>query len=226
VSALERHCGWLLHAYPAWYRRERAGEMLGTLLEASPPGRNWPSFRDARALVTGGLRVRGWTWLLSMVWVTAGAVVTGYTFYVTTKPFSWADVTDEIQGPVAVQIAANLAAYAWLALPLPVLIAGFIRLRGWRRGNWLRAAAWAGAWIAGAALMAQASAWGQYPEGSCPNSYQNSMVCPIPSPAVVSWGELPICAAWLLLGAVMTWIMAAPAPSRARCVPDKTVTSE
>lgn len=222
MTGLERRCRWLLLAYPAWYRRERSGEMLGTLLEASPPGRRWPSFRDARALVIGGLRVRGRAWLLLMLWVGAGVVITGYLFYVTTKPFSWADVTSGIEGwsadPVAVQIAVVLAQVAGLALPLPVLIAGFIRLRGWRRGNWLRAAAWAGTWIAGAALMAQASAWGQYPEGSCPNSYQNSIVCPIPSPAVVSWGELPICAAWLVIGAVMTWILAVPA--RRSAVPD------
>jgi hypothetical protein len=48
----------LLRAYPAWYRRERGEEMLGTLLEASPPGRRWPSLRDARALIMGGFRVR------------------------------------------------------------------------------------------------------------------------------------------------------------------------
>jgi hypothetical protein len=206
--------------------------MLGTLLEATPPGRNWPSVRDTQALVLGGLRVRGWTWLLSMLWVAAGAANTGYLFYNTTKPFTWADVTSgtEIEGlsayPVAVQDVVSVAKWAWLALPLPVFIAGFTRLRGWRPGNWLRVSAWAGAWIAGTALMAQASVWGQYPEGSCPNSYQNGMVCPIPSPAVVSWGELPICAAWMVLGAMMTWILAAPAPPRARRVPDKTVTGE
>jgi hypothetical protein len=49
VTGLERRCRWLLHAYPAWYRRERSGEVLDTLLEASRPGRSWPSFRDARA---------------------------------------------------------------------------------------------------------------------------------------------------------------------------------
>ena len=208
---LERHCGWLLHAYPAWYRRERAAEMLGTLLEASPPGRNWPSFRDARALVIGGLRVRGWTWLLSMLWVAAGAVITGYIFYATTDPFISADIIGTgligiSAGPAAVQIAAVLASVAWVALPLPVFIAGFIRLRGWRRGSWLRAAAWAAAWIAGAGLLSLAQAWG------------NSLG--------VSWGELVIGAAWLLLGTVMTWILAAPAPPRARRVPDKTVTGE
>ena len=172
--------------------------MLGTLLEASPPGRRWPSVRDTRALITGGLRVRGWTWSLSMVWVAAGAVITGYIFYATTNPYISADILGTgiigfSAGPAAVQIAAVLALAAWLALPLPVLIAGFIRLRGWRPANWLRAAAWAGAWIAGAALLLLARAWGNSPEN------------------VVSWGELPICAAWLVLGAVLTWILAVPA---------------
>ena len=52
---------------------------------------DWPSLRDARAaLVTGGLRVRGWTWSLSMLWVVAGIVGTGYDFYITTKPYTWA----------------------------------------------------------------------------------------------------------------------------------------
>jgi hypothetical protein len=185
VTRLERRCRWLLLAYPAWYRRERSEEMLDTLLEASPPGRKWPSVRDARALVTVGLRVRGWTWLLSMVWVAAGAVTTGYVFYATTPNYISADVIGTgiigfSAGPAAVQIAAVLALVAWLAIPVPVLIAGFIRLRGRRAANWLRAAAWAGAWIAGGALLLLAHAWGDS-QG-------------------VSWGELPICAAWLVLG--------------------------
>jgi hypothetical protein len=137
MTPLERRCRWRLFAYPAWYRRDRAGEMLGTLLEASGPGQCWPSLRDARALVTGGLRVRGWTWSLSMLWVVAGIVATGYDFYLTTKPYTWADVGIGIQGwsadPVGVQIAVALATAASLALPIPALIAGFIRLRGWPR---------------------------------------------------------------------------------------------
>src|SRR5262249_42107268 len=81
VTALERHCGWLLRAYPAWYRRERAGEMLGTLLEAAPPGQRWPSRRDARSLVTGGLRLRGLpAWCLSILWAGLGAAGAGYDF--------------------------------------------------------------------------------------------------------------------------------------------------
>jgi hypothetical protein len=56
VTPLERRCRWLLRAYPAWYRHKRAGEMQDALLQASPPGRIWPSVRGARALITGGLR--------------------------------------------------------------------------------------------------------------------------------------------------------------------------
>jgi hypothetical protein len=127
---------------------------------------------------------------------------------------------------VVVQITLILGIIAFLALPVPALIAGFIRLRGWRRRNWLRAAAWAGAWIAGIGLSELAGVWGEYPLHSCPHLPPGGIPpqCPYGSPAVVSWGELPVCAALLLVGAVMTWILAAPAPPRARRVPDKTVT--
>ena len=220
MTPLERRCRWLLRAYPAWYRRDRAAEMLGTLLEASGPGQSWPSLRDARALITGGLRARGWAWSLSVLWVVvAGIVGTGYDFYLTTKPYTWADVSLGIEGwsadPVAVQFAVVLAVVASLALPIPALIAGFIRLGGWRPRSWLRMAAWAGAWIAGFALMYQAEIWGNYP-ANCPVTGGPGMSdCPaIGSPAVVSWGELGICAAWLVLGAVLTWILAVPAHPR------------
>lgn len=58
MSPYERRCRSLLRAYPRWYRRQRGDEMLATLLEASQPGRRWPSARDTRALILGGLRVR------------------------------------------------------------------------------------------------------------------------------------------------------------------------
>ena len=58
MSLLERRCRTLLRAYPRWYRRQRGDEMLATLLEASLPGQRWPSARDTRALIMGGLRVR------------------------------------------------------------------------------------------------------------------------------------------------------------------------
>jgi hypothetical protein len=58
MSPLERRCRRLLRSYPRWYRRQRGEEMLATLLEASQPGQRWPSARDVRALIIGGLRVR------------------------------------------------------------------------------------------------------------------------------------------------------------------------
>jgi hypothetical protein len=58
MTGLERHCRWLLGAYPASYRAERGEEMLGTLLENAAPGMAWPTWREAMALVLGGLRVR------------------------------------------------------------------------------------------------------------------------------------------------------------------------
>ncbi len=58
VSPLERRSRLLLCSYPTDYRRERGEEMIGTLLEATPPGRSWPLPRDIRGLVVGGLRAR------------------------------------------------------------------------------------------------------------------------------------------------------------------------
>jgi hypothetical protein len=59
MTGLERHCRWLLRAYPAPYRAERGDEMLTTLVETVAPGRAWPGWREAAALVLGGLQVRG-----------------------------------------------------------------------------------------------------------------------------------------------------------------------
>jgi len=202
VSALERRCRWLLRAYPAWYRRDRGGEMVGTLLEASPPGARWPSFRDARALVIGGARVRGWTWLLSMLWVVVGAGGAIYATVVLSHP-GYQEITlipPTVQWPGEPQVifdAALIAEVAWVLLPLPLLVAGFVRLRGWRPRNWLRVAGWAGSWAAGLALMNQAAEW-----------VATGMVSG--SRGVLSVGELAICAAWLVLGGAMTWILSGP----------------
>jgi hypothetical protein len=57
-SPVERRARLLLRAYPAEYRAERGGEILDTLLEATPDGRGWPALRDSVSLVTGGLRAR------------------------------------------------------------------------------------------------------------------------------------------------------------------------
>jgi len=58
MSRLEGRARLLLRAYPPGYRAERGAEIIGTLLEASPPGRRWPAAREARSLVIAGLRAR------------------------------------------------------------------------------------------------------------------------------------------------------------------------
>jgi hypothetical protein len=57
-NKLERRARALLRAYPAEYRRERGEEIIGTLLEAAPPGRSFPAARDAWSLVNGGRHAR------------------------------------------------------------------------------------------------------------------------------------------------------------------------
>jgi hypothetical protein len=154
-------------------------------------------------------RIGGRVWRLLILWVVLGAALTGYTFFVTTRPFTNADFWIPLWNtePKVVAITAYLAVAAWLVLTIPVLVAGFVQLRGRRPGSWLRVAAWAGAWVAGLALLRQAGVWGEYP---APNVTYG--------PAVVSWGELAICAAWLALGAVMALILAGQA--HVRDVPD------
>ena len=58
AGRLERRARWLLRAYPAVYRADRGEEIIGTILEAVPPGRDWPPSREAIALVASGLRAR------------------------------------------------------------------------------------------------------------------------------------------------------------------------
>jgi hypothetical protein len=209
VSALERHHRWLLRAYPAWYRRERSGEMLGTLLEASPPGRRWPTFGDARALITGGLRVRGWVWMLSMLWVVMGA---GGAIYATVA-FSHPGYSEGLLLPPTIQwtgepqviyVVGVVAEVAWGLLSAPLLVAGFVRLRGWRPRHGIRVAGWASSWVAGLALMIQAAEWAAAGEDGTRD--------------FLSVEEMAICAAWLVLGALMTWILTVP-PARRSAVP-------
>jgi hypothetical protein len=57
-SKLERHARALLRAYPAEYRHGRAEEIIGTLLEAAPPGRSFPPAREAWSLIAGGRHAR------------------------------------------------------------------------------------------------------------------------------------------------------------------------
>jgi hypothetical protein len=164
------------------------------------PGRRRPSFRDALALILGGLRGHGWVWRLSMLWVVMGGGGAGYAFVCTTVGCTTNQCTnDEFLfvlwngEPGVIAAVGNLAETAWPLLTVLLLVAGFVRLRGWRRRNWPRAAAWAGAWVVGIALMALLA-----------------VVAGIGSEAPsLGWGalELPIFAAWLALGTGMTQVL-------------------
>ncbi len=164
------------------------------------PGRRRPSFRDDLAQILGGLRGHGWVWRLSTLWVVLGAGGGGYAFVCTTVGCTTNQCTNEEflfvlwnGEPWVIAAVGNLAETAWPLLTVLLLAAGFVRLRGWRRRNWLRTVAWAGAWVAGIALMALLAVVAGLGSES-PGLY---------------WGalELPIFAAWLALGAKMTQVL-------------------
>lgn len=175
--------------------------MLGTLLEASPAGARWPSFREAGSLITRGLRVRGWVWLLAMLWVALGVGGAIYAVVAISHP-TYSEVTlippaiQWLTEPAVISDAIVIAELAWVLLSLLLPVAGFVGLRGWRPRNWLRLAGWAGSWVAGLALMNQAADWVAAGE--------------VATHGVLSVG-VAVCAAWLVLGSLMTWILAVPA---------------
>ena len=152
-------------------------------------------------------RVGGAAWTLSVLWVGIGAAASGCVFFVSTRTVL--DPTSPFGGMFdwpggssneAVFAAAALAAVAWLALTIPVLIAGLRRLLGWP-GKRLMAAAWAGAWVAGLALMVLIPSSLAYPPP--PQGYSGG--------PIANWWELVIAAGFLTLAPVMAWILARPA---------------
>ena len=158
--------------------------------------------------------MRDRVWLLAMLWVVTGAGGAGYAFVCTMLGCTTNQCTnDEFWFPLyngepgVIAAAGNLAETAWPLLAVLLLVAGFVRLRGWRRRNWLRAAAWAGAWVTGFVLMGLivVAGWAWANGSGAPD---------------VAWGELPVFALWLVLGAVMTHVLAGPAPGTRPTGPD------
>jgi len=139
--------------------------MLGALLQASPAHRRWPSFRDARGLIIGGLRVRGLVvWCLSMLWAGLGAFGAGYDFMLSAHvpEASYLGIQPWVGESGVIYAAADLGALAWVLLTIPVLIAGLVRLRRRRlraEPAAVAAVAWVVAWEAGVALMVQVGTW-------------------------------------------------------------------
>lgn len=79
MGSLDRRYRRLLRAYPPAYRRVRGEELLGVLMDATPPGRDRPAFRAAANLVRHGLRARlGRPASRTVVmWATLTAVICG-----------------------------------------------------------------------------------------------------------------------------------------------------
>jgi hypothetical protein len=223
VTPLERHSRLLLRAYPAWYRRERAEEMLGTLLEDSPAGHSWPSFRDARALIIGGLRARGpLVWCLSMLWAGLGALGAGYNFMLSLRvpEVSYLGVQPWVGESQVIINAAGAGAVAWVLLTIPVLVAGLIRIRRRKLRAGLDAglAVWAGTWMAGLALMYQILNWHPTAAPIIAGNCWRGQGCSLAAyrHAVVSPEELAVLAGWLALGAAMALILASTRALRTR----------
>jgi hypothetical protein len=107
-SRLERHARLLLRAYPPAYRADRGEEMLGTLLEATPDGQNWPSARDARSLLAGGLRARAArNARLALAVSLRQAALLGLSLYVV-QQVSWGLFTLSISPPIPGATATTL----------------------------------------------------------------------------------------------------------------------
>ena len=151
--------------------------------------------------------MRGWVWQLSMLWIVMGAGGALYAFACTILGCTTNQCTnDEFWFPLyngepwMIAAVGGLAAGIWLLMAVPLLVAGVVRLRGWRPRNWPRTAAWTGAWVTGFVLMGLivVAGWAWANGSGAPN---------------VAWGELPVIALWLALGAVIGRILSTPAHS-------------
>src|SRR6266567_2103847 len=158
----------------------------------------------------------GRAWWLGTLWVGLGVAASVYTFVVSAQQLNSSDsgVPSWAGEPRVLEAGAELGATAWILLTIPVLVVTLVRLGRRKPFSGIRLAAWVGAWIADVALMLLAEWWSQAsPRATytCGHSADSSW-CSMNEfgPAIVIWGELPLCAAFLALGAV-TWILARPA---------------
>lgn len=176
---------------------------------ASPPDRRRPSLRGARAWIAGGLRVRGAVWLCSMVWVVIGACGAVYLAVAFAHPGYGEGllIPPTIQWPGEPQVLNAVAVTAevtWFLLAGPVLLAGLVWIlwhrRGGRARSWRRAAGWTASWVAGLSLVGQTKV------------LASAGLDGASSGLVI--GALAICAAWLVLGALMSRMLVATATRR------------
>lgn len=118
AGALERRCRMLMFAYPAAYRRERADEMVGTLLDTTPAGRTWPLRQDIRALLLAALRARTLQDRPGMLTSVRLAALLGCAIYLSAVAAGHLSQSNWYQYPVPPVAAAVLI---WAAALVPFL---------------------------------------------------------------------------------------------------------
>src|SRR5215469_12136074 len=104
-----------------------------------------------------------------MLWVVIGAGGAIYAAVTFTHVGYGQGVIWMVQWPGEPQVVIDVAVIAlpvWALLSVPVLVAGFVRLRGWRPRIGLRVAGWAGSWVSGLVLMNQTADLAAAGEGS------------------------------------------------------------
>jgi hypothetical protein len=101
-------------------------------------------------------------------------------------------------------LAGFLVVIPWVLTLGLILILGVVYLHRVAPGRHLWQVAWAGTAAAGVALIALMA------------DMQISPTLPYTGPTIVSWGELPVSAGFLALGAVMIALLTAPARSASR----------
>lgn len=134
--------------------------------------------------------------MLTMVWVAIGAGGAIYAIVTFAHADSGEGFRLMLQWPSEPQFIIDRGVATeilWFVLTVPLLIAGFVRLRGWWPRNWLRVTAWAGSWTAGVMLLCLSASWAI--AGIDGNHRWLSV------------GELAICFGWLSLGMAMTLIL-------------------
>ncbi|GII93217.1 hypothetical protein [Sinosporangium siamense] len=112
-----------MRVYPRGYRDGYGEELIGTLLDTAEPGRTFPSFREAVALVRGGLRARAEYAAVGIPWADGlhlGTLILAVANFAYLAPFFrelplWV-------GMSAFLVLAVMRGWLWTALPFAALI--------------------------------------------------------------------------------------------------------
>jgi hypothetical protein len=150
--------------------------------------------------------VGGWVWWLSMLWAGIGACVSGLDFLSSLQAVTVSSdgIPVWLGGPGSANViwgSEVLAIGVWLALAIPVLVAGRARLRAWEQGRRL----WAGVCVVGLALMVLTRVCADtLPSTTTCSTEDGCYSVPYYGPALVDWSELAICVAFVAIAAVMT----------------------